>query len=261
MFVFIFATFKPFAHADTYIVGAQDIEYYPFYNFSSEHEKGLGWAILEAFSEHSGHRFIYLSMPVKRLQIELKKGNVDFVFPDNPTWYDQITHSLNKTYSEPLTETFAITLVKSENVGKGINHVSTLATPDGFSPVKWENQVRAGTVSVVGIKSIYEGLNLLQNNEVDAMDVEYNAAQHLARRLPLMGPFSADLTLPHNTVPFSLSTLKYPDIIDELNAFLLSQPEVVDKIKAKYGIENTQQLINRLMKEQGVSEDTRWAPM
>ena len=87
---------SPFVSADTYIVGAQNIEYYPYYNFSSDHEKGLGWAILEAFSKQSGHRFVYLSMPVKRLQIELKKGNVDFVFPDNARWHDQITHSLNK---------------------------------------------------------------------------------------------------------------------------------------------------------------------
>lgn len=259
--LFMFAAIRPFAYAEIYIVGAQNIEYYPFYNFSSKHEKGLGWAILEAFSKQSGHRFIYLSMPVKRLQIELKKGNVDFVFPDNPRWHDQVTQSFNKVYSEPLTETFAVTLVKTNNLGKGVEHISTLATPDGFSPVKWESQIRAGTVEVVGVNSIYGGLTLLQDNEVDAIDVEYNAARYFIRQFPQMGQFSADLTLPHNTVSFSLSTLKYPNIIAELNAFLLSQSEAVDKIKAEYGIENTQHLIDRLMQEQGVSEDTRWAPM
>ena len=252
---------SPFISADTYIVGAQNIEYYPYYNFSSDHEKGLGWAILEAFSKQSGHRFVYLSMPVKRLQIELKKGNVDFVFPDNARWYDQITHSLNKVYSEPLAETFAVTLVKADNLGKGITYITKLATPDGFSPVKWEQQIKNGTVKVTGVNSIFDGLNLLQSDKVDALDVEYNAAKNVARRFPQMGPFAADLTLPHNVVSFSLSTLRHPEIIAELNTFILSESESINKIKAKYGIEDTKQLIERLMEEQHVSADTRWTPL
>ena len=76
-----------------------------------------------------------------------------------------------------------------------------------------------------------------------------------------MGPFTADLTLPHNVVTFSLSTLKYPDIVDELNAFLVSESDDINKIKAKYGIEDSKELIDRLMKEQGISENTRWKPL
>lgn len=249
------------ASADTYIVGAQDIEYYPYYNFSSAHEKGLGWAILEAFSKQSGHRFVYLSMPVKRLQIEMKKGNVDFVFPDNPRWSAEINHSINKVYSEPLAETFAVTLVKTANRGKGITHVTQLATPNGFSPVKWKRQIRNGAVKVTSVNSVYDGLRRLQNNEVDALDVEYYAAKNVTRRFPQIGPFTTDLTLPHNVVSFSLSTLKHREIIAELNAFLLSESDSINEIKAKYGIEDTKQLIERLMREQNISADKRWKPL
>ena len=249
------------ASADTYIVGAQDIEYYPYYNFSSDHEKGLGWAILEAFSKQSGHRFVYLSMPVKRLQIEMKKGNVDFVFPDNPRWSAEISHSINKVYSEPLAETFAVTLVKTANRGKGITHVTQLATPNGFSPVKWKRQIRNGAVKVTSVNSVYDGLRRLQNNKVDALDVEYYAAKNVTRRFPQIGPFTTDLTLPHNVVSFSLSTLKHREIIAELNAFLLSESDSINEIKAKYGIEDTKQLIERLMREQNISADKRWKPL
>eukprot|EP00493_Phyllostaurus_siculus_P018194 UN18480 len=67
-----------------------------------------GWArpSLKHFPNKSGHQFVYLSMPVKRLQIELKKGNVDFVFPDNPRWNNSLTYNLNKIYSTPLVETY-----------------------------------------------------------------------------------------------------------------------------------------------------------
>ena len=38
-------------------------------------------------------------------------------------------------------------------------------------------------------------------------------------------------------------------------------PDDINKIKAKYGIEDTKKLIDRLMKEQGISENTRWKPL
>lgn len=254
-----FSSLSSTVKADTYIVGAQNIEYSPYYNFSSPHEKGLGWAILEAFSKHSGHQFIYLSMPVKRLQIELKKGNVDFVFPDNPRWSDQITHSLNKTYSLPLVDTFAVTLVKPKNKGKGISYVSKLIIPDGFTTAKWKTQISENTVSVVGVSSVHEGLLLLDNEKADAMDVDYNVAQRILRRYPNIGQFTADLTLPHNTVSFSISTLKYPSIIEEFNTFLHSNSQAIDEIKDKYGIEETLPLSLRLMKEQGLQKNALWS--
>ncbi|WP_334049066.1 hypothetical protein [Alteromonas gracilis] len=253
--------FSSTIQADTYIVGAQNIEYSPYYNFSSPHEKGLGWAILEAFSKHSGHQFIYLSMPVKRLQIELKKGNVDFVFPDNPRWNDHITHSVDKAYSLPLVDTFAVTLVKPENKGKGISFVSNLIIPDGFTPAKWKKQVNENTVYVIGVNSVYEGLSLLNKEKANAMDIEYNVAQRIIRRYPNIGEFTADLTLPFNTVSFSVSTLKHPDIIHELNTFLNSNSKTINEIKNKYGIEETKQLTQRLMKQQGLTKNVLWSAL
>ena len=250
-----------FVCAHTYIVGAQDIEYYPYYNFSSEHDKGLGRAILDAFSKKTGHNFIYLNMPVTRLQIELKKGNVDFVFPDNPKWYNQITHKLGKVYSEPLTDTFAVTLVKKENQGTELSHISKLATPEGFSPVKWKQHIKNGSVEVIGVSSIYEGLKLLQDDKVDAFDVEYNAALYFIQRLPQSASFVADLTLPNDVVSFSLSTLNHADIIDELNAFLLTNSDEINDIKERYGIEDTTQLKKQLINEQGINKNAVWKPL
>lgn len=260
-FLFALALFTPAIQAETFIVGAQNIAYDPYYNFSSKHEKGLGWAILEAFSKQSGHQFVYLSMPVKRLQIELKKGNVDFVFPDNPRWSNSLTYNLNKIYSTPLVETFSVTLIKPENTNKGVSSIGKLVIPDGFSPVKWKKQISEGTVNTFTVASVYEGLSLLHNGEVDAMDIEYNVARHITRQHPQVGPFSADLTLPYNAVSFSLSTLKYPNIIEELNAFLHSKPETINKIKEKYGIEETKHLIKQLMKEQELRDNMLWSPL
>ena len=120
------------AQAEQYIIGAQNIEYYPHYDFTSNVDKGVGWAILEAFSDASGHEFVYLDMPVRRLQIELNKGNVDFVYPDNPRWNSEGTTLGEKTFSKPVAHTLSGTLIRSEDIGKGLNFIKKLAIPEGL---------------------------------------------------------------------------------------------------------------------------------
>ena len=255
---FAAAIFAPFSHAKTYIVGAQNIDYYPYYNFASEHEKGLGWAVLEAFAKHSGHEFVYLSMPVERLQIELKKGNVDFVFPDNPRWNAK---DRAKVYSRSIVDSFAVTLVKRVSLEEQNQRIQKLAIPLGFTPAKWQSQIKSGQLNVIGVKSIFEGLSLLQQNTVDAMDVEYNVARRYELDSPQLGPFTADLTLPHNSVEFSLSTLHYNNVIEQLDAFLKDNSEAVSLLKQQYGITNNTLLIQSLMSRQQLTSQTVWSPL
>ena len=69
MYKFIFALFcfwQVPVQAEKYIVASQDFNYYPHYNFQSETEKGLIWAVLEEFRKFSGHQFTYRPMPVLR---------------------------------------------------------------------------------------------------------------------------------------------------------------------------------------------------
>ena len=57
-------------YAEKYIVGAQNLAYFPHYDFASTVDKGAAWSILEAFSKASGHEFIYVSLPIRRLQLD-----------------------------------------------------------------------------------------------------------------------------------------------------------------------------------------------
>lgn len=78
--LFIGCLFSLNIYADKYVIGAQNLAYFPHYDFASSTDKGVAWSILEAFSEASGHEFVYLSLPIRRLQLELVKGNVDFEY-------------------------------------------------------------------------------------------------------------------------------------------------------------------------------------
>lgn len=246
------------SYADKYIVGAQNLAYFPHYDFSSPVDKGVAWSILEAFSEASGHEFIYLSLPIRRLQLELVKGNVDFVYPDNRGWYNSITTSSDKHFSLPLTNAVTGTIVKQENVGQGIDEIKHLAMPLGFTPVNWQQRIDSKHTKITWVTNIQQGLALLYQERVDGLDLEYFVSQRSAPLAYEKGAFTLDLTLPHNEIPFSLSTLYHKDIISELNDFISSNPELIDSIKAKYGITPFEQLSHQLLNEQGLEIEEVW---
>lgn len=247
--------------ADTYIIGAQNIEYYPHYDFAAENDKGLGWAILQAFAEHSGHTFVYLSMPVRRLQMEMLKGNVDFVYPDSPRWYNQITKADEKVFSSSITETLSVTLSKPRLLGKSIDSVQHLAVPFGFTPVKWQQRIDDNKTEITTVEDVYTGLSLLNTGRIDAMDIEYFVSKSVIDRHPSLGKYVVDITLPHNIVNFHLSTVKHEALIGELNAFLSENASLVNKIKKQYGVSDIREVIESFRKQQGKSESDVWKPM
>ena len=250
--LFIGCLFSLNIYADKYVIGAQNLAYFPHYDFASSTDKGVAWSILEAFSEASGHEFVYLSLPIRRLQLELVKGNVDFVYPDNRGWYNSITTSNDKYFSLPLTSAVTGTIVKRQNAGKGIEKIKNLAMPLGFTPVNWQERIDTQRTQITWVTDIQQGLALLYQERVDGLDLEYFVSQRSAPLSYEQDAFTLDLTLPHNEIPFSLSTLYHQDIISELNKFISSNPELIDSIKTKYGITPFEQLSQKLLIEQGL---------
>ena len=98
----------------------------------------------------------------------------------------------------------------------------------------------------------------MYQERVDALDLEYFVSQHSSSVSFDQDTFTLDLTLPHNEIPFSLSTLYQPNIITELNDFISSNPELIDSIKSKYGIVPFEQLSKQLLNEQGLKIEEVW---
>ena len=105
---------------------------------------------------------------------------------------------------------------------------------------------------ITWVTDIQQGLALLYQERVDGLDLEYFVSQRSAPLSYEQDAFTLDLTLPHNEIPFSLSTLYHQDIISELNKFISSNPELIDSIKTKYGITPFEQLSQKLLIEQGL---------
>lgn len=234
------------ALAKHYIIGAQNIHYYPHYDFQSSVDKGLGWAILEAYAKSSGHQFSYHAMPITRLQRELNKGNVDFIYPDNPQWYVGTDAQYPKTYSGPLVRTLGGTIVRPEDVGKGVAYVKRLSFPLGFSPAIWQSKIDEGLLDVVPVNDTMAALELLQRGRVQAANLEYNVVQYIASVTPNLGPFILDTSLPYVDVGFRLSTLNHPELIADLNVFLAENAPLLQQLYQQYKIRPPNEIITQL---------------
>lgn len=231
--------------AETFIVGAQNIQYYPHYDFQSSIDKGLGWAILEAYAKESGHTFSYHAMPILRLQRELAKGNVDFVYPDNPKWYVPRAVSSQKHFSVPLVQIVGGTIIKPHNRGKGIDSITRLAVPRGFSPVNWQNRIDQKLTRLVEVKDSITALQLLQLDRVDATNLELNVVQHFASTTPELGPFTLDPALPYTVVGFRLSTIRHPALVDDFSRFITQNQALITALYERYQIRQPAEILQQ----------------
>lgn len=232
--------------AKSFIVGAQNIHYYPHYDFQSNVDKGIGWAILEAYAENSGHTFSYHAMPILRLQRELSKGNVDFVYPDNPKWYDAPGNQQKKYYSEPLVRALGGTIVHPEDSNTSIDAIKRIAMPLGFTPVNWQKRVDNKQTELITVNDSITALQMLQKRRVNAANLEYNVVQYIASITPELGPFTLAPRLPHDDVGFMLSTIKHPDLIADLSTFIKHNPDIIQSIYSRYKIRPPQAILESL---------------
>lgn len=208
------------AQADTpYLVGVQDIRYFPHYDFRAQ-DKGLIWAILEAFTARAGYRFDYVAYPIKRLNRELMDGQLDFVFPENPKWYNQRVPENIKTYSDAVYKAAGGTFILRHRQHMTVKDIRTLVIPRGFSPVMWRDQIDGGVTTLIEVSDSHASLNLLLKGRADAADLEYAVVNYLQQQDPTYEEITFAPHLPYDIVDFHLATVAHKDIMKEFNRFL-----------------------------------------
>lgn len=220
---------------ETLIVGCQDIDYYPHYNFNLADDKGYAWAVLEAFSKQSGHQFEYRAYPIKRLQRELADGNIAFVYPDNAGW--QSLHQKidsHKLLSEPLITASSGTIVLEKREFNPIEKFGSLAVPHGFTPEHWLEVIAQKRLHLLEVDTPIAALNLVLKDRVDGADIESHVARHLLAQSGQQSKVRLAKSLPHGPVTFHLSTIKRRDVIEQLNAFIASNQALMTQLRAEY---------------------------
>ena len=101
--------------AKTYVIGIEQLDYYPHYDFKSAQPRGYFFDLIELYSQWSGDKFQFRALPVKRLYKDSAELT-DFVYPDNQAWQPhlEIDQDLPKYYSAAVIYTLGSTLVLPE---------------------------------------------------------------------------------------------------------------------------------------------------
>jgi hypothetical protein len=222
--------------ADSYVIGIEQIDYYPHYDFSKNQQRGYFFDLIQLFSEKTGHRFKFMPLPVKRLYQSGNSG-IDFIYPDNPLWQQYTEPGIVKSFSAPVVFTLGSTLVKPEQQHISLEQFRSLAVIHGFVPTKWlalKNQYKYRMVDVPDVAS---ALGLVLKGRLDGANIEYNVAQHYLRSIAAQDQLVIAEQLPFTQLPFLLSTVKHPQLLAQFDQFLLEHARQVAALKRKYQLQ------------------------
>lgn len=233
--VLVFFVCIPLARAAHFVIGSENINYFPHYRFVEGHsDKGYAWAVIQAFAKKSGHTFEYQALPVKRLKRELQAGRVDFIYPDNPNWQGKVQLQSDKIFSRSFITSYGNTMVLAKRKNQSLTNFKLIAVPHGFTPVMYDELVAKGRIQLVEVPDAFSALKLVLLERVDGADVEFNVANYLTLQMGHEGAVSQNLRLPSDPATFHLSPRKHPHVIEQLNQFLSANTALIKDLKSTY---------------------------
>lgn len=223
--------------AKTYVIGIEQLDYYPHYDFLSPQPRGYFFDLIQLYSQWSGDEFRFKALPVKRLykdSVEL----TDFVYPDNKAWQPHldIDRNLAKYFSAPVIYTLGSTLVLPEKRFMQLTDFKVLANIHGFSPSLWLQLKQTHKFKILDVADAESALRMAIRGRVDAANVEYNVAQYHLQQMQSPGALVMAEHLPFTNLAFHLSSQKHPEQIRRFNQFLIEQQDQIQQLKQRYGL-------------------------
>jgi polar amino acid transport system substrate-binding protein len=224
-------------HADNLIIGVEDIDYFPIYQYSNNQYSGAASEILNKFATLNNHTISYKSYPITRLNRNYLKGTVDFRFPDNGYWAQDQKKGYDIKYSEPVIGFIDGVMVSPANKGQGIDKLKKLGLVRGFTAWDYLDLIKAGSVEIKETNSLDSLIKLTTNNRNDGAYFNVDVATYyLNNTLKAPDSLVFDPDLPHTKSSYSLSSFKHPQVIDQFNQFLIEQADWIKTVRQKYQI-------------------------
>ncbi len=233
--VFSFCLIASATQAKTYVVGVEDVNLYPFYDFNKTKPRGYLVEIIEAFAKSEGMDIEFRAMPPKELWVAYLNQDVDFRMPDNLLWKRSRKVDLKVTYSAPLVYFNSGVISLKKNANKIIRKLGTIK---GFTAWSYKDQVDSGMVKLVeesGTQGLIKSLFSQRTDGVyynveaftkQVQDAGYEKESVIFRR-----------ELLRSRSLYMLSSINYGDKVYAFNQFLRDNRSWVRERKRFYGIE------------------------
>ncbi|HUE91600.1 transporter substrate-binding domain-containing protein [Pseudomonas sp.] len=229
--------FSPTLRAQTFTVGVELQPYMPYSNVHDGQYLGYGRDLLDAFATHQGHEFIYRPLPVRRLLSDFLGGRVDLKYPDNPRWNADIKRGHQVHFSQAAAPAIDGILVKPQHLNQGKARLRRLGTQRGFTPWPYLEDIEAGRIILIQANQIESLLAMAMNDRVDGVYLNPQVvAYHLRSNGMDSNALVFDRNLAYQDDHYFLSSIQHPELIKQFDAFLSSQAEQVQALKARHGI-------------------------
>jgi hypothetical protein len=222
-----------------YIIGVEDLEYYPLWHYdqSLNQYRGLGRDILDKFARDCGFVFEYNPLPLKRLVKKLVEKEIDFKFPDNSNWAVDEKKGISITYSDPVIGFTDGVFVIPRNIGNGNDSIKTLGLVLGFTPWDWLPMVQVGKVKLKETPNFEALINQAISGHIDGAYANIDIVKY---NLKIGGRENAlvyDDGLSHADGSYAMSTSLHPNIIEKFNVWLSKNKEEIYKMKKNLGMQ------------------------
>ncbi len=222
-----------------FVIGVEEQQYYPLYYYDKDKREytGLASRILNEFAKKSNYTFEYKPYPIKRLHRVLVSGGIDFKFPANPHWANDLKIDAKISYSDAVIDYTDGVFVKPENIGKGNDSIHVLGTVLGFTPWDWIDKIKSGHVALKETRDFEAMINQLISERIDGAYVNYTVVKYHLKKSEKEGTIVFDKGLAHTKSQYLLSTAKHPEIIKEFNDWMIVNKELIDKLKQEYAVQ------------------------
>lgn len=226
------------AGEQTFVLGVENQDYLPVSNFRQGEYEGFARELFDAFARDRGYRFEYRPLPVPRLYASFFQGQLDFKFPDNSRWKEELRSGHGIVYSDAVMVSVDGVSVLPARRGAAADSIRVLGTMAGFTPWPWLERARAGKVAL----SENAGFSaLVRQTLAGRIDGAYASVAvvnyQLDRVFGMPGALVFDPSLPHSRDTYHLSSIGHPEIVREFNAWLKNNRAAVEALKQRHGVE------------------------
>ena len=225
------------ALADEFVVGVENIEYYPLYAKRDGKYAGYARAVFDEFAVRAGHTFVYKPLPIKRLFKSFIDGDIDFKFPDSPYWKQDLKKGKSVAYSDSVIEYVDGVLVRPEKVGKGKESLQKLGVLRGFTPWDYLGDIKNKTIALKEVNSLESLIKMTKAGRLDGVYFNVIVANYFQEKTMFdKGGVLFDSSLPHTRSHYYLSSIKHPELIKQFSEFLNNNKGLIASLKAKYEV-------------------------
>ncbi|RED45127.1 ABC transporter substrate-binding protein [Aestuariispira insulae] len=222
----------PYGRADTFLVGVENIEYMPHFSVVGEEYAGFARELLDTYARDRGHHFRYKPLPIKRLNIELMEGRIDFKYPDNPAWRGRDVSKLH--FSAPVFEYVEGANVPPELYGSALG---SLAIIRGFTPVPYLDRIDRGDLELSEHNSLRAALRFVLLGRTDAIYGERHVVQYYLRHMMgRPGKLVFDDTRPLVRDYYHLSSAIRPEALEDFSRWLEENRQKIAVLKNSFGL-------------------------